>query len=630
MLVNPSFANLTNKVKSYLIQGRYEEALEDIVQAEISKTIPVSEENFFSLYKIEGFIGTLHFKEALELSKVITNQKLNLRNYSIIIQANLFEIECYRNLQLFEEALKINDKVERIFKNLSQTIKTESSELYARYNYYKAHLLQSMGKLHESIESYQKALNIVLVISERLFQQRILVNLASAYWQLGNLEQAHKLSMQALAIKTTEESYQTISKCLNLLGLIAQDKGNISSALNFYNQSLSLKYKLGNRVEIAKTLHSIGYVNQLLDKFTESLMALQECYNIFEELENYSEMSKLQNDIGLIYLKQGDVIQSLKNFKTALGYSLRVKNDYLTARNYLSLSKIFLLKQDLKSSLMYAEKSLALHTNVTNDIEAGENFLQIGILLFLEKDFVRAKKNFLDSEDIFKNIKNKSMIVRAQLIRILLFEKLTTDEDIHNTVLSIKEVAEKSDDNQLKLLNDLVDAFSLKNSIRIQDKANALQLFRNCSQYLKLDSFFNEYALLQELVLLFYEYSLLRNDKTFEDIKICTTKLLNLSDLNNQFTLKIYLFRLKAKLALLFEGIDEAIAYMEEAFLFAQAKNQNEIIPKLQEEYESLDKKISYWNNFKKKKHISQKEIEQIKIQELITEIFEKNLIFYL
>ena len=626
----PILSNPTNKIKSCLIQGRFEEALEEIIQAEISKAIPDQDENSFILYKIEGLIGILHFKEALELSKILTKQKLNLRNYSTIIQAHLFEIECYRNLQLFDEAIKINENVEKVFKKLSETIKMDNSELFAKYTYFIGHLFQSMNKLHECIENYQKSLIIAQNMSERLFQQKVLVNLASAYWQLGNLELAHKLSMQALAIKTTEESFQTISKCLNLLGLISQDNGNIDSALNFYNQSLLLKYKLGNRIEIAKTLHSIGYVNQLLEKYSEALNALQECYNIFEDLENYSEMSKLQNDIGLIYLRQGNIQQSLKNFKSALGFSLKVKNNYLSAKNYLSLSKIFLLNQDLDNALLYAEKSLVLRKTMINDIEKGENFLQIAILSFLKKNLDYSSNSFLEAESIFKNSKNKLMLLRTLLIKVLLFNTTKSIENINDVITNIKEITGKSTEIQLELLGDLTQAFILKDSKRIQNKAKALQLFRNCGTKLKIDGFFNEYALIQELELLFYEYSLLHNEKSFEDIKICITKLFTLSEVNNQFLLKIYMYRIKSKLALLFDGIDEAVTYMEEAFLFAQSKNLSETIPKLQEEYEALDKKISYWNNFIKKKHISQKELKQIGILELVNEITNNYLIFYI
>ena len=216
---------LINKVKSCLIQGKYEEALEYIVQAEISKSVDENEEKNLILYKIEGYIGITYFKEARKLTKTITNQKLNLRNYSILIQAYIFEVECCRNLQLFDEASETIEKLEIIFKKLSSSINAENSDLFAKYNFIKAHLLQSTGRLQDAIQYYLTAKSIVQPFNDRLFLQKILVNLASAYWEINDLEQSHKLCMQALAIKTTEESYLTISKCLNLLGLISQARG---------------------------------------------------------------------------------------------------------------------------------------------------------------------------------------------------------------------------------------------------------------------------------------------------------------------------------------------------------------------------------------------------------------------
>lgn len=621
--------NLLTKVKSCLIQGRYDEALEYIVQAEISKTLDPIEEKNIVLYKIEGFIGISYFKEALELCKNLTKENFNFRNYSIIVQAYLFEIEACRNLQYFDEALETLKLVEELFNKLSTRIKTENTDLFGKYKFFKAHLYQSMGKIQESITFYIEAQTIVQNLNDRLFLQKILVNLSSAYWEANNLEQSHKLCMQALAIKTTEESYLTISKCLNLLGLIAQDNNNITSALNFYNQSLNIKYKLGNRVEIAKTLHSIGYVNKLLEKNTESLTALHECYNIFEELENYSEMSLLQNDIGQLHLHQGDILQALKNFKSALNLSLKVKNDSLSSRNYFSLAKIFLLRQDLKNALAYIEESLELRKKIHNDVELGETYLQKSIILVLQKNLDLAVKCIIDSENSFKNSKSKLLVVKAELIQLLIYDQQNNSTEVDTIISKIKEMIINNENPELNLLFDLANAISLKNSKRLKNKAKALLNFRNVGQNLKMDAYFNEYALVQELYLLFYEYELFLNEKTLEDIKVCTTKLVNMTDTNNQFCLKVYLLRIKAKLALLFEGIDEAMAYLEEAFLFTQARNLTETTPELQSEYESLDKKISYWNAFKKKSKVTPEDIKQVKILELINEILEKNLVFY-
>ena len=79
MLVSQSTNAVINKVKSCLIQGRFDEALEYIVQAEISKTVVEDDEEIL-LYKIEGYIGTLHYKEAMELAQSIINKKFTLRN----------------------------------------------------------------------------------------------------------------------------------------------------------------------------------------------------------------------------------------------------------------------------------------------------------------------------------------------------------------------------------------------------------------------------------------------------------------------------------------------------------------------------------------------------------------------
>ena len=80
---------------------------------------------------------------------------------------------------------------------------------------------------------------------------------------------------------------------------------------------------------------------------------------------------------------------------------------------------------------------------------------------------------------------------------------------------------------------------------------------------------------------------------------------------------------------MLLEGIDEAIIYLEQAFLFAQSKNLSGVIPQLQSEYESLDKKISYWNAFKKRRRIVDKDLKKIGLTEIINEILDGKIILY-
>jgi hypothetical protein len=627
VLTTVSIPIITNKVKSCLIQGRFDEALEYIVQAEISKTINPNEVKNLQLFKIEGYLGILKFNEALDLTKKLSQEKITLRNYSLTIQAMLFEIEALRNLQMFEEAFLIQGKLKNTFQKLSNLINTENSDLYAKYNFIIGHLQQTIGNIQESINYYLLTIKIVEKINDRLFLQKIYVSLSSAYWELNQLESAQKYCMQALAIKTVEESYLTISKCLNLLGLIAQDENNISTALNYYNQSLTLKYKLGNRIEIAKTLHSIGYVYQLLEKYSESIESLNECYNIFAELENYSEMAKLKNDIGNLFLKLSDIQEAMKNFKTGLSFSLRIKNDFLISKNYFSLSKLFLLKNDIKNATLYAGKCLELRTQLKNEKELGESNLQLALIHLIEKKDQLFLENLDKAKFFFKKSKNRFSYIKIEFIKIIYYDQIQNYLEIENITKQLNDVTDSFLGNKEKLLSDLIKATIWKNSTRLKEKAKAQKIFIQVTKS-DLDVFLKEYSFIQILKLLFFEYFLNSNDLILSDIKETIEKLLILSTNNNQFILRLFIYKIKAKFSLLDEGIDEAISIMEEAFLFMQNKNPEEL-SELQVEYESLDKKISYWNTFKKKKKFTIKDFDQIGITPLIDKILDRNLIFY-
>ena len=223
---------------------------------------------------------------------------------------------------------------------------------------------------------------------------------------------------------------------------------------------------------------------------------------------------------------------------------------------------------------------------------------------------------------IQKNVSRKEKV-------IFYYDQHKNHVKIAESLQYIKQITEQSENKDIILLYKLGEAIQLKYSKRLKEKSKALFKFREVGYNLRMDVYFNEFALMEETYKKIFTYSLLPGMKILEDIKICINKLFNYADSNNQFMLKIYIYRMKAKLSLLLEGIDEAVAYMEEAFLLAQSKDLTKLIPELQTEYEALDKKIHYWNQFIKKRKFTYKNVEQTGILDLTYEIMKEKLIFY-
>ena len=86
---------------------------------------------------------------------------------------------------------------------------------------------------------------------------------------------------------------------------------------------------------------------------------------------------------------------------------------------------------------------------------------------------------------------------------------------------------------------------------------------------------------------------------------------------------------IQSKLELIQNKIDNAIEFIEEAYLIAQARSFSSLEEKLKNEYEELTEKISYWRNYFKRKRFNKNTLKNVGLANLIDEIITEKIIYF-
>lgn len=580
------------------------------------------------LYKLEGYLGISKYDLVIELSQIIVNQKVTGKKYRMIFLASLFEAEAYRFKQNYERALIIYDKLKKLITKHSGIIYSDKTILLAKFNFFKGKLCHSKGDILDSIILFEEAIELFSNLNDKIQRQQTMVELASAYRDNNDSEKSKKLCMQALAIKNVEESSITVSKCLYLLGLIAEDVNNYSMALSYYNQSLNIVESNGSILNVAQTLHSIGIIQQQLGLFEDSISRFEESYNIVQELNNKYEMSKLQNSLGIVFIKLGNYNKSLKHFKHALQISNELDNKHFLARDYYSLSKYYLIKNNLETSIEYIKQNTDNSHSLT-DVTNGKSYYHLAIIYYIQNESIKSKQCLDQAKIYFKKIKDYLLLSKVFLFEILIFDDKNKSEYQRKCLANIEEIVKIENNKQIEVLYRFANVILSKNSIRLYNKALALKYFNTISKDNLIDTSFKEYALLQVIKLSIFNYNLYSNQSTINEIKEAIILLKEYAESNYQFRLKIYSCMLQSKLSLLQNNVDNAIGYIEEAFLISQTYQFSELQEKLSIEYEQLSNKVSYWRNYLKRKKINKKILNKVGLEKLVEEILNNKIVFY-
>ncbi len=318
----------------------------------------------------------------------------------------------------------------------------------------------SLGEIRKAIEYYEQALAIAREIEDR--EDGIaLGSLGNAYSDLGEIRKAIEYYEQALAIAREIEDREGEGIRLGNLGNDYSDLGEIRKAIEYYEQALAIAREIEDRQGEGELLSNLGEANMVFGDWDKALQLFNDALKIFETTESLTGQGGVLSNIGELQIKSGEWEDARKNLEKSLELYNRttpvgaidvlmnlgeldsVEDKYeeafskfqkaLTIASELELSpkkvKIFnnfgraylmefesnKTQESLRRAKNYCESARKLAKKLLKPLDQGISLRTLGIVYFKYNKINKSKKDFTQSQGIFKTLGARYELARTYL-----------------------------------------------------------------------------------------------------------------------------------------------------------------------------------------------------------------------
>ena len=459
------------------------------------------------------------------------------------------------------------------------------------------HLLQCQilfwqGKLKELIKHAEQTYKESEGLENNFIRIDSFLLMTHALVRLEKFDEASDLMKQGEELLKTIP--QELTKALKqreaylalIKGFFYMMKRNPNLALKHLEHSLAFREEQGNKHEIAESLSLLAYAlyyfrgesNHSL-KYAERSLALAK-----ESSKKYYIQSSLFI-LGIIYGFQGELDRSIRCHEQSIVLNKELNNKTMFIAYILNkLSYSYKMRGKLDRALECIEKSMDLNRELgrmTRLAGDHDNLIQI---LIDKGDLERAQISLHDLEQLNSQLKNK------QINLWYLFDK----------------------------------ALLLKTSSRARNRGKAEELFMQILEDKDLGYEFTIGALLNLCELLLTELRMINDVEVLDEINPLITRLLNIAEKSNSYSILAETCFLKSKLSLLTFDIKKAQRFLTQAQQIAEKFGLNQLAVKIANENEELLTKLDLWEKLKEEDAPMSDRMEVARLDEKIVKMIQR------
>jgi len=345
-----------------------------------------------------------------------------------------------------------NLSYDRILKNFFESEKLFKANLEAaRKMNYKKGEGQSLSKLaliYYLLGQYDKSTEYHLYAIEIFQKNNFLLELADEYGEFGyqlkrrDLPKANFYMQTAISIvEQIEDKGLITSKLYDNYAVLKEMEGKLDSALYFSNKSLENKIKLNDTIGLPYSLNKIAGIYALKKDFVQAFNFLS-ISDSFREKENNQFGIAENKMLRANFLKaQGKIDSALFYYYQTYNLAQSLNYNYLIASSLQNISDIYLLKKDFMKSLDYYKKYIVFKDSLEN-LEKNTRIAQ------LEISFETAQKDKLISEKL-NEIKQRNLWLIIAAISLVLIISISIISYKLQKTRKEKEIKEIEYNNQL-------------------------------------------------------------------------------------------------------------------------------------------------------------------------------------
>jgi diguanylate cyclase (GGDEF)-like protein len=310
---------------------------------------------------------------------------------------------------------------------------------------------------YELAEDYlNKALDIYCKLGKSVRIAMVMNRLGIVRWSQGRLMEGEELISKAVQIFRKYSKIEEENSCYTNMGILNEALGRWKKAEGYYRRSIEMAEFLNQRSVLSRNYNNMGTLLLKMGDYEEAIKCFKETIKIRSKDGDLIEFGSYCNNLGAAYMFQGDYKASLhflnkgrkifeeygavgmkidnlntlfelfiyKNEKDmAKNISLILENivdsngtDFQKAQFYRVMSKFMRESKAIDKSRKFARMSIEHLNEGEEKYEYGKSLLELGLVLYEDGDEENAKKEFMKSRAIFKELGAEKAARRVERI----------------------------------------------------------------------------------------------------------------------------------------------------------------------------------------------------------------------
>jgi len=298
---------------------------------------------------------------------------------------------------------------------------------------------------------------------------------------------------------------------------------------------------------------------------------------------------------------KGELDIALKYIEKGLEISENINWKYGRALGLLTKGVVSNLQGEVEPSIVYHKQSLTIFKELNNKDFIATIHNNLSCIYVIIGDLERALES-IDSSINYNKEQGKlqNLANNYDNLIALLIEKDDL-ERAWKTLEELEHLKDQLNNKHTDLLYLYNKAFILKTSPRSRNRIEAEDIFKQIIEDESISYEMIIHTLLNLCELLLTELRITNDLSVLEEIDTYIDQLLELAEKGHSFILFAEIYFLKAKLALLIIDLKSARRFLTQAQRIAERFGYSQLVIKISQEHEKLQKQLKMWENLKEK-----------------------------
>jgi len=548
----------------------------------MSEKIFTKKEKPQELILAKQFIDECKFDEADQLIRSF--EEKGGHTLHDIVLCHLLKCELLFWRGLFEEVVKLAEQTHKESLRLGKNILSVDILLIMAWALL---WLYQTDKSHDIIKQGEELLKGLTqeLPSEYKKREALIAFLKGwVYHQKSDADQAIKHFEHSLSLREELGVKKEIAFSLSAIAQGFMLKGEVDQAFNYSERGLTVAEESGNKFRIGYCLHIMAGVHIYKGELDRSIKLNERSLTIYNDLNHKLMVARILNSLGGSYAKIGELDRSIRLYEQGLELFKGFNNKIIMAFVLNGLSDSYRMRGELDRALECIEQSMALSRELgaLRNLAINHDYL---IQILIDKgDLERARISLRDLEQLNSQLKDK------QINSMYLFDK----------------------------------ALVLKTSSRALNRGKAEEILKRLLEEEDLDYELTIGVLFNLCDLLLTELRMTNDLEVLDELTRFIGQLLEIAEESHSYLILCETYLIQAKLSLLTFNIKKAQRFLTQAHQIAERFDLTQLIAKIANEKEDLDKKLDLWEKLKEEDAPMSDRMELARLDEKIVKMIQK------